>query len=89
MFGAPRVVFLGSNSTLSPANYAYHCHVDKKKGKKKVYYTLPLTYNMFCTFLPLVQNRVIYHLSFIIACNFHFFKRRPYFFWIKKHVFSS
>ena len=35
MFGAPRVVFLGSNSTLSPANYAYHCHVDKKKEKKK------------------------------------------------------
>lgn len=44
MFGAPRVVFLGSNSTLSPANYAYHCHVDKKIRKKKslLHFTLNL-----------------------------------------------
>ena len=43
--------------------------------KIRVYYTLSLlTYTVFCTLPHRVQNRGIYHLSFIIACDAHFLK---------------
>ena len=43
----------------------------------------PLTYTVFCTLPPQVQNPAMYPVCFIFACNVHFLSQDITFFFLR------